>query len=88
VVPDSDEESVLSSDTEEEGVNPNDAVLVVGDLIDSDDYLLQVHRILNQRTHVVVDVLESDNNNFVVGGERILTMAAAQLLCVQYNNNL
>jgi hypothetical protein len=87
VVPDSDgEESASSSDTEEEGFLPTDVILVVGDLIGSDDYLLQVRRILNQRTHVVLDVIESNHNDFVVGVERILTMAAAQLLYVEYNN--
>lgn len=82
----SSDSSSDSEDSEEEEADPNAVFLVIGDLIGSTDYLVQVRRILNQRTHIVGVVLESDNNNFVVGVERILTMAAAQLLYVEYNN--
>jgi hypothetical protein len=80
-----------SSETvaEEEAVadpDPTTINLVVGDLVGTDDYLLQVRRILSQRSHVVVVVLESDNPDFVVRSERVLTMIETQTLYVQYNN--
>jgi hypothetical protein len=56
------------------------------DLIGNDEYLLRVRRILNARTHVVVVVVESEHADFVVGSERILTIAQAQALYRAYND--
>jgi hypothetical protein len=62
------------------------AYIRVGDLIGNDEYLLKVRRVLNSRTHVVVVVLESENGDFIVSSERVLTMVQAQALYVAYNN--
>ena len=73
-------------DDKDDDVDPNTFVLVAGDLLGLDDYLLQVRRILDQKSHNVVDMLESENTDFVVGVKSILMMAPAQLLYVEYNN--
>jgi hypothetical protein len=49
-------------------------------------YGVCVKRVLNRSTHVVVDVVESTDNNFVAGVERILTMEHALALYRQYND--
>jgi hypothetical protein len=61
-------------------------VLGEGDHLGNDDYLLTVRRVLSNSTHVVVDVVESQDFNFTVGSERILTMATALNLYRQYND--
>jgi hypothetical protein len=75
-----------STESEPDVVDPTTIHLVVGDLLGSNDYLLEVRCVLSQRTHVVVVVLESDNDDFVVRSERILQMVHAQSLYVEYNN--
>jgi hypothetical protein len=84
---DDDEPSEGSTESEDdEMVDPTTIYLVVGDLLGANDYLLEVRRIVSQRTHVVVVVVESGNDDFVVRSERILTMLDAQRLYVEYNN--
>jgi hypothetical protein len=57
-----------------------------GDHLGNDHCVLCVKRVLNRSTHVVVDVVESTDNNFVAGVERILTMDHALLLYREYND--
>jgi hypothetical protein len=57
-----------------------------GDHLGNDDYLLTVRRILSGATHLVVNVVESQDHNFAVGTERILTMTRAHELYRQYND--
>jgi hypothetical protein len=56
------------------------------DLLANDDYLLRVHRVLNQQTHVVVTVQESTHTDFVVGSEQVLTMDEAVQLYREYHD--
>jgi hypothetical protein len=72
---DDDTSSVIGSITLEEG-----------DHLGNDDYLLSVRRVLSSSTHVVVNVVESQDHNFAVGSERILTRARAHELYRQYND--
>jgi hypothetical protein len=60
--------------------------LAEGDHLGNDDYLLTVRRVLSGATHLVVNVVESQDHNFAVGSERILPMARAQELYRQYND--
>jgi hypothetical protein len=71
---------------EDKEVHPATIHLLVGDVLGTSDYLLKVRRVLSQQTHVVVVVIDSENPNFVVRIERILSMTEAQSLYVQYNN--
>jgi hypothetical protein len=60
--------------------------LAEGDHLGNDDYLLTVRRVLSGATHLVVNVVESQDHNFAVGSERIPPMARAQELYRQYND--
>jgi hypothetical protein len=51
-----------------------------------DDYLLTVHLVLLGATHLVVNVVKSQDHNFTVGSKRILSMARAHELYRQYND--
>jgi hypothetical protein len=83
---DSETNNLSNEDTDEVPLPIEQLVhLNVNDLIGNDEYLLRVRRILNARTHVVVVVVESEHAAFVVGLERILTIAQAQALYVAYN---
>jgi hypothetical protein len=76
-----EEESVVEATTQLQVVFLNRL-----DLLGNDDYLLQVRRVLNQRTHVVVMVQESTHTDFVVGSERVLTLVKAVLLYHEYHD--
>jgi hypothetical protein len=78
--PDADESSAS-----EEAPEP-EIVIQVGDHLGNDHYVCCVKRVLNRSTHVVVDVVESTDTNFVVGVERMLTMEHALALYRQYND--
>jgi hypothetical protein len=73
-----------SHDTEEE--EEPEIVIKVGGHLGNDHFVCLVKRVLNRLTHVVVDVVESTDHNFVAGVERILTMEHALVLYRQYNN--
>jgi hypothetical protein len=79
-----DSESSRAEETEEDIANL--VHIKVNDLIGNDKYLLKMRRVLNARTHVVVIVVKSKHADFVVGSERILTLAQAQALYVAYND--
>jgi hypothetical protein len=81
----SNDESSDESHDHERLVN-DDLVIEEGDHLGNDDFLLTVRRVLSNSTHVVVDVVESQDFNFTVGSERILTMATARDLYRQYND--
>ena len=81
--PDSDESSNGTDDDEN---NEPEIVIKAGDHLGNDHYVLCVKRVLNRSTHVVVDVVESTDNDFVAGVERILTMEHALALYRQYND--
>jgi hypothetical protein len=72
----SDNESSDESHENERLVNDN-LRIEEGDHLGNDDYILTVSRVLSNLTHVVVDVVESQDFNFTVGSKRILTMATA-----------
>jgi hypothetical protein len=78
------------SDDEDEDDDSSSAIdsitLEEGDHLGNDDYLLSVRRVLSSSTHVVVNVVESQDHNFAVGSERILTRARAHELYRQYND--
>jgi hypothetical protein len=57
-----------------------------GEHLGNDDYLISAHCVLSNSTHVVVNVIESQEHNFAVGSEMILTRARAHELCRKYND--
>jgi hypothetical protein len=75
-----------SDGMEDNDNNEPEIVIKAGDHLGNDHYVLCVKRVLNRSTHVVVDVVESTDNNFVAGVERILTMEHALALYREYND--
>jgi hypothetical protein len=83
----SNDESAVSDESHaHERLVNGDLVIEEGDHLGNDDYLLTVRRVLSNSTHVVVDVVESQDFNFTVGSERILMMATVHDLYRQYND--
>jgi hypothetical protein len=51
-----------------------------GNHLGNDDYLLTIHHVLSSSTHAVINIIKSQDHNFAVGSERILTMDRAHEL--------
>jgi hypothetical protein len=74
-------------DEDDNDVSVIDSItLEEGDHLGNDDYLLNIHHVLSSSTYVVVNVIESQDHNFAVGSERILSMARVYELYRQYND--
>ena len=58
-----------------------------GQTIGSRTVVLEVRRVTAGATHVICFVVESLDNDYIAGTERVLTMAAAQLLYIEYHND-
>jgi hypothetical protein len=57
-----------------------------GNHLGNDDYLITRCRVLSGATHLVVNVIKSQDHNFTVGYKRIHLMARAFELYRQYND--
>jgi hypothetical protein len=70
-----------------EGEGDDDVEIEPGQTIGSRTVVLEVRRVTAGATHVICFVVESLDNDYIAGTERVLTMAAAQLLYIEYHND-
>jgi hypothetical protein len=63
----------------------NDVEIEPGQMIGSCTVVLEVRSITAGATHVICFVVKSLDNDYITGTERVLTMAAFQLLYIEYH---
>jgi hypothetical protein len=83
------EGSSSESDSESSAGDDNDKDVEIepGQTIGSRTVVLEIRRITAGATHVICFVVESLDNDYIAGTERVLTMAAARLLYIEYHND-
>jgi hypothetical protein len=85
---DKPEESSSSDSESNSDSSANDVVEILeGQTIGSRTVVLEVRRITAGATHAICNVVESLDNDYVEGTERVLTMAEARRLYAEYHND-
>jgi hypothetical protein len=74
-----------SDDDGDSSYDDNEIDIVEGTLLGDDSAVYRVRRVLTNETHVAVVVVESEDDDVVVGMERIFTIDYARVLYRQYH---
>jgi hypothetical protein len=83
----SDDDASDGSDHSSETSGDDEFSLTAGLIISFGNVVLKVRRIVARGTHVICFVVEPGDKNYLAGSERVLTMAVARQLYIDYINN-